>query len=61
MTRNRAPLFAFASLAVVALFFVLREHWAHAFGILPYAILLLCPLMHLFHGSHGHSHSDRKP
>ena len=41
--------------ALVAAFYVLREHWAHAFGALPYLILLACPLMHLFmHRGHGH-------
>ena len=48
-----------ASLAVIAVFFSLREHWAHAFGLLPYLILLACPLMHLFHG-HGHHHADHQ-
>lgn len=50
-------------LAVIALFYVTREHYAHAAGLLPYLILLLCPLMHLFghrHGGHGqHRHSSR--
>lgn len=35
-------------------FFLLTEHWAHALGVLPYLLILACPLMHLFmHGSHG--------
>lgn len=41
--------------ALVAAFYVLREHWGHAFGALPYLILLACPLMHLFM-HHGHAH-----
>ncbi|GGJ42173.1 hypothetical protein GCM10011320_57200 [Neoroseomonas lacus] len=41
--------------ALVAAFYVLREHWEHAFGALPYLLLLACPLMHLFmHHGHGH-------
>ena len=33
------------------------DHWAHALGVLPYLILLACPLMHFFmHGGHGHRH-----
>ncbi|MFC3030782.1 DUF2933 domain-containing protein [Roseomonas sp. F4] len=41
--------------ALVAAFYVLREHWGHAFGALPYSILLACPLLHLFmHHGHGH-------
>jgi hypothetical protein len=47
--------------AAFALFYLLSEHRAHLFGILPYLLLLACPLMHMFmhkhhggHGSHGH-------
>jgi hypothetical protein len=45
----------------VAAFFLLTEHRAHLFGILPYVLLLLCPLLHLFmHGRHGgHGGGDR--
>ncbi|MET4686237.1 DUF2933 domain-containing protein [Sinorhizobium fredii] len=42
------------SFGVIAAFFVLREHWAHALGLAPYLLLLACPLMHLFHGHGGH-------
>jgi hypothetical protein len=39
-------------------------HLEHALGFLPYAILLLCPLLHIFmHGGHGHgghSHGDNE-
>lgn len=38
----------------IAAFFLITEHTAHVFGILPFVLLLLCPLMHLFmHGGHG--------
>ena len=42
------------------------EHRAHLLGILPYLILLACPLMHLFmhrgHGGHDqHTHSHDTP
>lgn len=44
--------------ALILAFFVLREHFAHALGLLPYALLLACPLLHLFmHGGHGR-HGD---
>lgn len=56
MRLTRPYILAAASFIVIVLFYLLREHWAHALGVLPYAILLLCPLMHLFHGSHGHNH-----
>ena len=48
-------------LVAAALFLLWEEHEAHILGALPYAILLLCPLMHLFmHGGHhhGHGHHD---
>ena len=53
--RTRAALIAF--LAITA-FFLLTEHTAHVFGVLPFLFLLACPLMHVFmhrggHGSHG--------
>jgi len=40
-------------------------HPQHALGFLPYAILLLCPLLHIFmHGGHGHgghnNHSNHR-
>lgn len=44
---------------LILAFYLLREHWGHALGLLPYVILLACPLMHLFgHGHHDHSHHD---
>lgn len=55
MIKKRWLLFA-VSLAIVATFFILREHWAHALGLAPYLLLLACPLLHLFHG-HGHGHA----
>lgn len=48
-----------AVLLAVAAFYLLAEHRAHLFGVLPYLFLLACPLMHLFmhhgHGGHGTS------
>ena len=29
----------------------------HVVGILPYLLLLVCPLMHFFGHGHGHDHS----
>ena len=38
----------------IAGFFLVTEHTAHVFGVLPYLLLLLCPVMHLFmHRGHG--------
>jgi hypothetical protein len=46
----------------IAAFFLFTEHRAHFFGILPYLLLLACPLLHLFmhgkHGGHGGDHGD---
>jgi len=53
-------------------FFLIIEHTAHLFGFLPYAFLLLCPLMMLFmhknhddHGGHNgmgmNQHSGEQP
>ncbi len=42
---------------IVAGFFLITEHTAHVFGALPYLLLAVCPLMHLFmHHGHGHHH-----
>ena len=49
---------------IVAGFFLLAEHTAHVFGVLPYLLILACPLMHLFmhqghhHGGHGQGRSN---
>ncbi len=61
MIKNTSLLWILVSLAVVAAFFVLREHWGHAFGLLPYLLLLACPLVHLFHGGHSGHHHDASP
>ena len=41
----------------IAIFFLWEEHRAHLFGALPYALLLLCPFIHLFmhHGRTDHA------
>jgi Protein of unknown function (DUF2933) len=44
----------------VATYFLWTEHRAHLLGLLSYALLLACPLMHVFMhhgpGRHGHHH-----
>ncbi len=38
----------------IGAFYLLAEHTAHLFGVLPWLFLLACPFMHLFmHGGHG--------
>ena len=44
-------------LIAAVLYFLLAEHRAHFLMALPYLILLLCPLLHVFmHGGHGNGH-----
>ena len=54
------PLVASVVLVGVAAFYLLTEHLQHTLGALPWVILLLCPLMHMFmhrgHGDGGHAH-----
>lgn len=52
--RRRARWALWGFLAVAA-FFLWSEHRAHVMGLLPYLLLLACPIMHLFH-HHGHGH-----
>lgn len=37
----------------LGLLLLLIQHWVHALGILPYLVLLACPLLHLFHRHHA--------
>jgi type II secretory pathway component PulF len=56
--KSRTGLVLLAFLAIAA-FYLITEHTAHLFGILPYALLLLCPFLHLFmHGGHGDHHAQ---
>ena len=57
--RSRSAL-VFLGFAAIALFFLWEEHKAHLLGALPYVLLLLCPLMHLFHGGHGGNNTAHK-
>ena len=56
-TRGGIVLLGFLAIAA---YFLWTEHRAHVIAFLPYALLLLCPLMHLFmhhgHGGHGRRH-----
>jgi hypothetical protein len=42
----------------VAGFYLVTEHTAHLFGVLPFLLILSCPLMHLFH---HHKHPASLP
>ena len=65
MRRDRSWLWSRSGLVcvgflLIAGFFVLTEHTAHVLGVLPYLLLLACPLLHLFHRGHG-SHGRPGP
>ena len=50
----------FCLFLAIALFFLWEEHKAHILGALPYVLLLLCPVIHLFmHRGHGGHGADR--
>ena len=53
---RRTVFFAFAA---IALALIAYEHRVHVLGILPWLLILACPLMHLFmhHGHGGHDHA----
>jgi hypothetical protein len=52
--RTRIALGVFLAIAA---FFLLTEHWEHVWPLLPFLLLLACPMMHLFH-HHGHGAHD---
>lgn len=57
----------FVSIAMMGVFLfgltlLASQHLQHIVGVLPYVLLLACPLMHLFgHGHHHHSHDNHAP
>ena len=52
--------FGLCAFLAIAVFFLWEEHRAHFLGAVPYVLLLLCPLIHLFmHRGHEH-HGDHK-
>jgi hypothetical protein len=56
--RTKSGIVLLCFLAIGA-FFLITEHAAHFFGVLPFLLLAACPLMHLFmhHGHGGHDHN----
>ncbi len=55
--------YVFICFLAIAAFFLLLEHRAHVFDVLPYLLLLACPLLHFFghgHGGHGGKEAGRE-
>lgn len=61
-SRNKTLVDACMALLLgIAAFFLFTEHQVHVFGVLPYLLFALCPLMHVFmHHGHHHSHPNAK-
>ena len=52
--RNTPVVIGICLFVAIAAFFLWEEHRAHVLGVIPYLLLLACPIIHLFmHGSHG--------
>ncbi|MCO5081357.1 MAG: DUF2933 domain-containing protein [Rhizobiaceae bacterium] len=59
--RSKASLVAMGFLLIGASV-LLFEHRLHVLGYLPFALLLACPLLHLFlHRGHAHGGHHRSP
>jgi fatty acid desaturase len=59
---GRSPAFKWIAigLLVAAAALFIADHWVHVPQFLPYLLIALCPLMHLFgHGKHGHHGGHR--
>jgi hypothetical protein len=59
MNRFLSPWLVLLGFLAIAAFFLLTEHRAHVFGVVPYLLLLACPLMHFMHRGHGRHDSHR--
>ena len=44
---------------ITTLLFAYFFQWDAVLGVLPWLLLLACPLMHLFHGHGNHDHSHQ--
>jgi hypothetical protein len=60
MTKNG---WVFVGFALIGGYLLWTEHRAHVVQFLPFALLLACPLLHMFHGHGGHGggkHDEHK-
>lgn len=47
------------TIGAFALAWILTRHSNHVWQLVPYALLIACPLMHfMHHGRHGRRHAD---
>lgn len=61
-TQKRAYRWAVWCLVLLGGAFLIAGHRAHLLGALPYALLLACPLMHMFmHRHHGQRRDHGEP
>ena len=51
---------AYALVGVVLAYYLWGWHKDHVLQYWPFAIFLLCPLMHLFHGHGGHGNGHHQ-
>ena len=56
LKHKRAWVLAAISAALIGIYLAYPEHRQHLFGLIPYAFLFACPLLHFFHGGHHHGH-----
>lgn len=53
-SNRRTVWIAFCAFAAIAAVLLWEEHRAHVLGVIPYLLLLSCPLIHLLmHRGHG--------
>ena len=58
--RSRSGIALIGFLAIIG-FLLTTEHRAHVLGVLPYALLLACPFLHMFHHSGHHGGPPDRP
>lgn len=51
LRRSTISVAVFVAFAAIALFFFVTEHGAHAFGLLPHVLLLVCVALLYFAGA----------
>ncbi|WP_333605959.1 DUF2933 domain-containing protein [Novosphingobium sp.] len=56
---RRPRLLAAVSTGIIAAYLFYPEHRQHLFGLIPYAFLFACPLLHFFHRGHHHGQHRR--